>query len=259
MSYQYEEIEYKYDLDYITNLDKIEKLRTELKITQTQLQPMMIDDNYNSIAIEGNGLKREEVTYLLETGLSIRGTNIRDHLQAKNYSNALNILKQCILDKDIIVTPEFIKWAHQIITEGELPVKDCGDFRTEPVHIRTTNYIPPMEFEVPDHIDELCKMFYRPLDTDEVFERICEFKRNFERIHPFIDGNGRTGRFLMNLLFLQNGYGFVTIKPEERDEYFNSIEDNTFNVFMSRKMLESMQEIKDKYYIPQKGGNEYER
>lgn len=248
MSYQYEEIEDKYNIDYLTNLDEIEKLRKKLKITESQIQPALIEDRYNSIAIEGNQLKREEVTYLLETGLSIRGTNIRDHLQAKNYASALDILKQCIMNKEIEVTPEFIKYVHKMMTEGELPTKDCGNYRTEPVHIRTTTYIPPMEFDVPDLMDELCAKFYRPLDGDEIFERITEFKRNFERIHPFVDGNGRTGRFLMNLLFLQNGYGFVTIPPAERDIYFNSIEDNTLNVYLSQKMLESMKQIEEKYH-----------
>lgn len=260
MSYQYEEIQDKYNIDYLTNLDEIEKLRERLKITESQISPLLQEDRYNSIAIEGNQLKREEVTYLLETGLSIRGTNIKDHLQAKNYAHALDVLKECVMKKDIEVTPEFIKWVHQMITEGELPTRDCGNFRNEPVHIRTTNYIPPMEFEVPDDIDELCAMYYRPLDGDEIFERITEFKRNFERIHPFVDGNGRTGRFLMNLLFLQNGYGFVTIPPSERDIYFNAIEDNTLNIYLSKKMLESMRQIEEMYHSdkPQKGDVVYD-
>jgi Fic family protein len=97
---------------------------------------------------------------LLFTFQLFNGTNIKDYLQAKNYSNALEVLKKCLMSNEIIMSPEFLKWAHHMITDGELPIEDCGMFRKEPVHIRTTNYIPPMEFEVPDHIDELCKILY---------------------------------------------------------------------------------------------------
>ncbi|MBR1744176.1 MAG: Fic family protein [Lachnospiraceae bacterium] len=70
-----------------------------------------------------------------------------------------------------------------------------------------------------------------------------DLKRNFERIHLFFDGNGRTGRILSNILFLQSGYGYVTIPPEYRVEYFDSIEYNTPHEFFADRMIHSMEYI----------------
>lgn len=113
-----------------------------------------------------------------------------------------------------------------------------------------TDYIPPIETFVPEYMKELCDMYAKPLEFSTQFERICEFKRNFERIHPFADGNGRTGRFMMNLLLMQNGYLPITIKEDERAEYFESIENNTFCEFAAKKEVEALNMFleKDKDY-----------
>ena len=168
---------------------------------------------------------------------------MRDFVQIQNASFVLPALKQYILDDDTELSEELILCLHRYITSGELNISESGQYRTEPVNIRYTNYIPPIESDVPLLMKELVDKYNRPLGCDTAFERICEFKRNFERIHPFIDGNGRTGRALMNLLFLKNGYGYISFKAEERDLYFNSLDNNTFTDYAATKMLESMKLI----------------
>jgi len=244
MSYAYEKIEYVYDKEYEDVLNKIEDLREELSLTTNNFEEIVSKDTYDNVAIEGNQISYFDVTKLLSNDVTIRGKSIRDHLQIKNHDNALDILKNFVLDSELKITPDFIKKIHFYITKGELCFNECGFFRTEPVSIRYTTYIPPMEWEIDYLMEELCDYLYAPLQNETHFERICEFKRNFERIHPFVDGNGRTGRLLMNLLFLQRGYGYVSIPAEERDKYFVSLDDNTFHKFLSDKMLHSLEKIK---------------
>ncbi len=149
-----------------------------------------------------------------------------------------------IKDKAFILSDESICQIHYMLTENELAVNESGHYRNDSVHIIGTSHIPPDAEEVPKHINELLDYYYDQSDTLMTdFERICEFKRNFERIHPFFDGNGRTGRILSNILFLQSGYGYVTIPPEYRVEYFDSIEYNTLHEFLADRMIQSMKYI----------------
>ena len=245
MAYEYEKIEYFYDKEYEDILEQIEELREELALTPVDFDEIVIKDTYDNVSIEGNQISYFDVTKILTNDVTIRGNSLKDHLQVKNHNDTLNILKNFVLDTDLKITPSFIKQIHFYITNGELSAKECGSYRQEPVSIRFTNYIPPMEWELDFFVKELCDILYSPLEEESDFERICEFKRNFERIHPFVDGNGRTGRLLMNLLFLQKRYGYVSIPSEERDLYFNSLDDNTFHKFAAKKMLLSLEKIKD--------------
>lgn len=263
MSYQYEVIDPSTDTEYLDCIDNIETLRNNLKINDRKLLDLMERDICDNIQIEGNQLSRMEVTSFLSNDVTIRGESFRDFSQAHNYSHVLDAMRQTFYDKDFVLTEETICMIHQMITEGELEPSSCGIYRHEPVHINTTDYIPPNEFEVPFYMSELLEKYYRPLEYGETqFERICEFKRNFERIHPFADGNGRTGRMLMNTLFLQNSYGFLHIPASERDLYFDSLDNNTFHVYAAPKMLEIMEEIQDKhksYNIAERTADDFER
>lgn len=246
MAYEYEKIDYSYDPEYEKIINQIEELREELQLKRIPVQDIIKKDTYDNVAIEGNQMSRIEVIKMLTNDITIRGKNIRDHLQAKNYDNLLDILKQFVIDPDIKITPDVIKTIHHMVTNGELSIHESGQYRNEPISIRFTNYIPPAEWEIKEDIEELCEKLYQTLNGDTMFERICEFKRNFERVHPFIDGNGRTGRLLMNILFLQYGYAYVHFPAEEREKYFLSLDDNTFHKYTAEKMLSSLQNIKDK-------------
>jgi len=245
MSYQYEHLQGLYEPAYENISNQIEDLRDELNITNLPLISTIQDDTYDNVSIEGNQMNRKEVTYLLENDVTIRGKSIRDHLQAKNCYSSLDVLKTMVMQHNIKITPDVIQTIHYFVTLGELKQNECGQYRQEPVHIKYTDYIPPHEWEIEGYVKELCSKLYEPLNCISMFERICEFKRNFERIHPFIDGNGRTGRVLMNLLFLQHGYSYISIPAEERDQYFESLDNNTFHLFVAQKMLNALQKIKE--------------
>lgn len=244
-AYNYEPLLNDMDVSQINKIEKIEDFKNTLQIKNTSFQEIMKDDVYNSTKIEGNILSRQEVTHFLDNGITIRGKSFKDYAQINNYQYIINAIKDGIISAPISLTEDFILQIHKMITEGELPANESGNYRQEPVSIRFTGYIPPMEFDIPDLMKELVAKYNEPLRFCETqFERICEFKRNFERIHPFIDGNGRTGRVLMNILFLQNGYGYITFPENERDLYFKSLEENTFDKYAADKMIQSFETIK---------------
>lgn len=253
MGYMYEENPDYSDKEYFDMIDKIENLKEKLTINKTALSNIMYEDIFESTKLEGNQLSRLEVTFYLDNGITVRGKSLQDYAQVHNYQNVMNAIKEGLLTQNKILSEDFILCIHKMITEDELPEQECGQYRQEPVHIRYTDYIPPIETEIPDLMKELVEKYNRPLEYETPFERICEFKRNFERIHPFIDGNGRTGRVLMNILFLQNGYGYISIPASERDMYFNSLDDNSFVRFMVPRMLQSMEKIQNRRITKEMG------
>lgn len=239
-------VEYEKRLDF---LEKNKIIQNSFSIT-----PEMKMDIFHSTKIEGNSMNMFEMTNFLSNEVTIRGKSFRDHLQAINYESSLKEIVKILNKGQFTLTEDTIKEMHYLVTCGELSLKESGQFRQEPVHIRFTDHIPPMETEVPELIRQLCDEYNRPLGLDTRFERICEFKLNFEKIHPFIDGNGRTGRLLMNMLLLQEGYNYFSVPAHERDLYFESLETNSFADFASKKAVELTKE-----YLKERGEKNYDR
>lgn len=206
----------------------------------------MTDDIYNSTKIEGNSLTKREVTYYLANHVTLRGKPLKDIRQVDNYEKMVHHIGVLIKENRFVLSKETICNIHKSLTEGELPPGESGVFRNDIVTIGVTTFMPPDHQMVPGFIEEAIAHYYDTSDALKTdFERICEFKRNFERIHPFFDGNGRTGRILANVLFLQSGYGYITIPEELRNDYFDSIENNTLHEFFAERMIESMEYIND--------------
>ena len=241
MLYEYNSIiSSKIDLD---NIEKIEKLRENLHINNGILRNIIDNDAIDGVLIEGNQLDRYEITMFLQDGITVRGKLFKDFVQAKNYHRTLERLTSDIFRGKMELSEGLIKSIHRVVTAGEIEPEYSGQYRDDAVFLRTTDRVPPYFSEVPDNIAYLIEQYHRPLEYETQFERICEFKRNFELIHPFFDGNGRTGRVLMNMLFLQNGYSYVPIPFKDRKEYFDSLENNNFVSFMAPHMIQSMEKV----------------
>lgn len=254
MSYEYQENviinqkEFEKKIEYIENHKFYKK--NDIKYFSKDLKKDIIE----SVKIEGNQLSKEEIEDFIKTGITVRGKRFEDYVQIHNYEYALNMIKDMILNPEDIITEDFVKSIHYILTSNELSYQESADYRTEPVSIRYTNYIPPSEDKIKQLMKELIEKYNSPLkETETKFERICEFKQNFERVHPFIDGNGRTGRFLMNYMFLQNGYPCISIPLEERDIYFEKLESCNFAEYAADKMIQAEKILKRKKDL------EYER
>ena len=174
---------------------------------------------YSSNAIEGNTLTESETKVILEDGLTIGGKSIREHLEAIGHADALNYLYQ-VVDKKEDFSENLIKEIHRVFYH-RIDDAQAGKYRDQNVLISGTQYIPPDHNEVPVLVS---KFLNAPCPYQHPIERASWYHCQFVNIHPFIDGNGRTARLLINLELLKNGFPIVAIPPVYRARYIEACE-----------------------------------
>lgn len=200
---------------------------------------------YTSNALEGNSLTETETKIVIEDGITIGGKPVRDHLEALGHSEAYDFLFQLAKGQDI--TEVDIKELHRLFYY-RIDAKQAGKYRKRRVIITGTEFIPP----APDRIPELMKEFIERLPKIRAERHPVEFAavahKEIVTIHPFIDGNGRAGRLLMNLALLQAGYPVTIIPPILRREYLDTLDkthkgdDGPFINFIAGVCYESAKE-----------------
>lgn len=205
-------------------LDKFKPFPAEL--VKNLEEWLKIELTYSSNAIEGNTLSRIETAEVIERGTAavISGKPLKDQLEAINHAKAVEFIKQLAkeLKSHQSIEEKVILDLHKIILTG---INDdwAGKYRRTGVFIRGSN----AEFPLPNAIPYAMKEFIRWLKGQQEEHPVkiaadAHFK--FVSIHPFIDGNGRTTRLLMNLILLLNGYPVAIIRKEDRIVYLNSFE-----------------------------------
>lgn len=177
-----------------------------------------VDLTYNSNAIEGNSLSLSETKLVLEEGITIGGKSLKEHLEATNHSKAIDFVES-LVNKQKIEEIDILN-IHAIILDRIDP-ENAGYYRRSAVRISGTTYTPPNPVNVPD----LMKEVYRLLNvrSAEAIETAAQVHQMFVDVHPFIDGNGRTARLLLNLYLMRNGYPPVILLRAERKKYINAI------------------------------------
>jgi Fic family protein len=179
-----------------------------------------ISMTYSSNALEGNSLTEMETKIVIEDGITIGGKSLRDHLEALGHSEAYDLLFRLAKGREI--TESDVKELHQLFFY-RIDADQAGKYRKCRVIITGTDFIPP----VPDKIPGLMRSFITGLPEIKAKYHPVEFAaivhREFVTIHPFIDGNGRAGRLLMNLALLQAGYPIAIIPPILRREYLDTL------------------------------------
>jgi Fic family protein len=191
------------------NSGELERLKTDF----------IIENTYNSNAIEGNSLTLRETALILEQGITIGEKPLRDHLEAVGHKNAFDyVLALC--DRDEPFTERVIREIHSLVLMNDR--ENAGVYRKVKVIISGANHETAEPYLIEDKIRELMS-FYEQSDQHSI-EKIAEFHLRFEGIHPFIDGNGRTGRLLMNLQLIKNGYLPVNIKYNDRMKYYKTFD-----------------------------------
>lgn len=202
---------------------------------------------YSSNALEGNSLTETETKIVLEDGITIGGKPIRDHYEATGHSEAYNLLYRLAKNKEI--TEKDILDLHRLFYY-RIDEKNAGKYRKEKVIITGTEFIPPP----PSKLSGLMKKFARNIPLIRKKYHPVEFSalihKEFVTIHPFVDGNGRTARLLMNLALLQSGYVITIIPPVLRNYYISAIgktqiepvDNTTFVNFISAMVYESMKD-----------------
>ena len=219
-------------------LDSLRPLAREQE--ERVMQKFRIWWTYHSNAIEGNTLTQGETEMFLMEGLTAKGKPLKDHLDLRGHSNAINYLLGFIHDKEVL-TEAAIRKLHEIllvepyrvqaITADGLPTMKTvalGQYKAQPNHVRTptgeTHFYASPE-ETPAKMQDLMEWYRdetgkRAMHSVEIAAR---FHHRFTEIHPFDDGNGRMSRLLMNLMLMQEGYPPAVIRIGERDQYLAAL------------------------------------
>lgn len=200
---------------------------------------------YASNALEGNSLTETETKIVIEDGITIGGKPVRDHLEALGHSEAYDLLFRLAKHQDI--TEANIKELHKLFYY-RIDASQAGKYRKKKVIITGTDFIPP----APDRIPDLMRAFVAEIPETRAKHHPVEFAsilhKELVTIHPFIDGNGRAARLLMNLALLQAGYPVAVIPPILRRDYLDTLDrthksDNkTFIKFIADVCYESAKE-----------------
>jgi Fic family protein len=181
-----------------------------------------IELTYTSNAIEGNTLSRAETALVVEKGLTIGGKSITEHLEATNHATALDFIKEQIKRKPTDLKERDILRIHEIILD-RIDKENAGIYRRVPVRISGSAVALPNPKKVQTLMDEFFSWIENETKMHPV-ELAAEAHYRFVTIHPFIDGNGRTGRLLMNMILMMKGYPSAIIRKNDRLSYIKSLE-----------------------------------
>lgn len=201
-------------------LDKYRPLPTEL--VQNLDEWFRVELTYTSNAIEGNTLTRQETALVVEKGLTIAGKNLREHLEAINHAQALDFIQSLVSKARHELGEGEILDIHRLILQS-IDTTNAGRYRRVSVRIAGSTVILPNWAKVPDLMSAFYDWLHSVKDQHPILIA-ADAHYKFVSIHPFIDGNGRSARLLMNLLLLQSGYPPALIRKEDRSRYINSLE-----------------------------------
>jgi len=183
-----------------------------------------VEWTYHSNAIEGSTLTLAETRLILLDGLTVGGKTLREHLEAINHKHAIDFV-EALARKAEPITERDIRQIHALILRT-IDDENAGRYRQGQVYIAGSEYVPPKAPFVPMLMEELVAW----LNSEEAtrlhpVERAALAHFRLVHIHPFVDGNGRTARLLMNLLLMRDGYPPAVIRREERGRYFDALDE----------------------------------
>ena len=226
---------------------KIDALKAELDTkrpltageTEKLHEQFMVDFTYNSNAIEGNTLTLKETAMVLE-GMTIDQKPLKDHLEAVGHRDAFLYVED--IAKDTKISESVIKNIHSLVLMNR--PEDKGTYRRIPVTIMGAYTQPAQPYMIEPKMTELLSENDKRRKKMHPIERIARFHLEFEGIHPFIDGNGRCGRLLLNLDLIQNGYPAINVKFTDRKKYYDA-----FDEYYKNNTAQPMIEMVAEYVI----------
>ena len=225
--YKDDKIEFIINLpdDYFNELDnKLNLLNSKRPLSTATLKSLkesnILDFTYHSNAIEGNTLTLRETKVVLE-GITIGGKSVTEHLEVINHKEAILFLEELVNNNEQL-SEWNIKNIHSIILK-EIHSDNAGKYRNENVRISGAKHIPTEHIKVPEEMENLINNYkdwgnYHPLIKSALLHG------EFVFIHPFIDGNGRTARLLMNFEAMKHGYLPIIIRKDARLKYYDALE-----------------------------------
>jgi Fic family protein len=212
----------EFDFSYIDSLkESIDQYRPFSKgLADSLHKKLIVEWTYNSNAIEGNTLTLSETKVVLE-GITIGGKSMVEHLETINHREAILFIEDLISNKEPL-SEWNIKNIHALILK-EIDY-NAGKYRRENVVISGAKHIPPKHYEVGDLMQKLIMEYQNIWGGLHPVVRATLLHGEFVKIHPFMDGNGRTSRLLLNFELMKNGYTPVIIKNEERAKYYDVLD-----------------------------------
>ena len=184
-----------------------------------------IEYTYESNRIEGNTLTLQETELVVNEGVTIAGKSMREHLEAINHTEAIDYIKD-FAQSGIEISERTIKEIHALVLHG-ICRDNAGRYRSVPVMISGSMHVPPQPYLIEPQMEAFMVRFVE-MEREKTHPVLIAAYLHDElvRIHPFIDGNGRTSRLLMNLYLLRNGFTLVALKGsnEEKIRYYKALE-----------------------------------
>lgn len=219
---------------------------------QSLNQSLDIEYTYESNTIEGNSLTLVETDLVINKGLTIGGKPLVDHLEAINHQEAIHYIRD-LADNNIEISMSEIKNIHAIILKS-IQNMEAGAYRKSQVYINLqdgTKHNFPQPFMLDNLMQDFLKYFNDNKNNLHPVEMAAQLHQKLVNIHPFIDGNGRTSRLIMNLFLIQNGYPIAIINSEmdKRKQYYQLLSDfqaqekgdsKPFALFIAQRVKESL-------------------
>ena len=182
-------------------------------------EEFIVEYTYNSNAIEGNTLTLRETDLVLR-GLTIDKKPLKDHMEAVGHKEAFEYVSELVKD-NVPISENVIKQIHFLVLADKKD--DRGVYRRVPLRIMGAQHEPVQPYLIEPKMEQLLLDFKE--SSEHIVTKLARFHIEFEGIHPFIDGNGRTGRLLVNLVLMKAGYPPIDIKFTDRITYYNAFDE----------------------------------
>lgn len=203
---------------------KLDGLRPLPKSLAARLRDQVIIEwTYNSNAIEGATLSLKETKLILEYGLTIKGKSLKEHFEAKNHKDAILFVEELVKQKGLKIDQDLIRQIHGLVLK-EIDDGWAGKYREVQVKITGTNFVPPDPAGDKIKMNQFEKWLFDKSNQKDLIDYAALAHFKLVDIHPFLDGNGRTARLLMNLILMNKGYPPTVILKNDRKKYYDGLD-----------------------------------
>jgi Fic family protein len=242
-------------MEILSLLKKIDALKIRLDALRQTLdnstirEALKIEFLYESNRIEGNTLTLRETQLVINEGITISGKSLREHLEAINHNEAIALVED-IVSKKTPFSDYLLKQIHGLVLHG-IDRENAGRYRQVPVMIAGSKHLPPQPYLLQSLMEAYFDFYEMHKNTLHPVVLSAEMHEKLVTIHPFIDGNGRTSRLVMNLILLQYGFPLATIAGdyESRMSYYDALEkvqsegnNAAFVLYIAQKVLKNMED-----------------
>ncbi len=218
--------------DILSKIARVDLLKNQWQnnkpLNRTQLLKMQeyfhIKYTYESNQIEGNTLSHQETSLIIQEGITISGKSMTEHLEVINHADAIDFIGDLVNGKEDISKRTLLE-IHRLVLKS-IDQMNAGKYRTVPVRISGSAHLPPQPVMIDKLMDEYFIHYTNQKKKLHPIIMAAEMHERLVSIHPFIDGNGRTSRLVMNFILLKNGYTVTSLKGDlkSRLRYYKALE-----------------------------------